>query len=140
MTGYHRPVMPRLPANEMRCIDFQPAPHATVNRRTRCVSSSWTVCVSHLMYRLAHSEDEPGGGKVSQVGGDSSGPSPGLPASADDDTATRVFSHHGQVTWPQRLTNTVEVPPTGTPGVNAPSDGGPYASTAPGKIVRCPSL
>ena len=32
--------MPRSPANEMRCIDFQPAPHATVNRRTRCVSSN----------------------------------------------------------------------------------------------------
>lgn len=38
--------MPRLPANEMRCanemtcIDFQPAPHATVSRRTRCVSSN----------------------------------------------------------------------------------------------------
>ena len=39
MTGSHGPAMPRLPANEMRCIDFQPAAHATVSMRTRCVSS-----------------------------------------------------------------------------------------------------
>ena len=125
--------------------------------------------MSHLMCRLATSEDEPNGGKVSQVGEDSSGPGPGQPASADDDAATRVFSRHGQVTWPQ-MTDPANLPtevspanlPTlaaapyehgrgaadrtprlstyGTPGVNAPSDGGPYASTAPGKIVRCPSL
>ena len=83
---------------------------------------------------------------MSQVGDDSSGPGPGLPASVDDDAATRVFSHHGQVTWPQCLT--VNVAPTEPPAQHVPNPpasvrprtGTLNASTAPGKIVRCPSL
>lgn len=103
------------------------------------------------------------------MGGDSSGLGPGMPASADDDAATRVFSHHGQVTWPQMTDPAnlpTEVPPPDLPtlaaapsehgrvaadwtpgsartephGISAPLDGGPNASAAPGKIVRCPSI
>lgn len=65
--------------------------------------------MSHLMCRLANSEDEPDGGKVSQVGEDSSGHGLGLPAGADDDVATRVFPHHGQVTRPQ-MTDPANLP------------------------------
>src|SRR5580693_3033411 len=120
------------------------------------------------MCRLAISEDEPDGGKVSQVGEDSSGPGPGLPASADDDAATRVFSHHGRVTWPQMTDPAslpTEVSPANLPTLAAapyehgrgaadwtpdsarteppasvrPWTGAETLATAPGKIVRCPS-
>ena len=99
---------------------------------------------------------------MSQVGGDSSRPAPGLPASADDDAATRVFSHHGHVTWPHMTDPAnlpIEVSPPNLPTLAAaayehgrgaadwtpgsarteppasvrPWTGAPNASTAPGR-------